>query len=277
MSFSAIAGITYRGISKALTMAIINPWAYRFSNEALLDIATTVARKAETYIADSLNELAADIIDIDERARLTDEIRLQALQISDIMIEQRIAAAISRYFLFRINPARLSLSYSKVRDNRQTGSGFIQDTHGNNGITYSYQGTMGMMRPAVSALKMPQLTPAWHYLQLFKRFFLHHNNDLIFVLDDEAIVGRLDTFTFDRNANDPWIIEYRFQATMYPGTEFSLLDGYVGAAFDAIKPTFETPLQSIVDPFKGDKPVSSSINVFEDTYGTLHAQELASL
>jgi hypothetical protein len=130
---------------------------------------------------------------------------------------------------------------------------------------------MGNMLPALSPLRMPELTPAWHYLQLFKQFFLMHDDDLIFILNDEVTVGRFDDFTFDLDANNPWIINYRFAVSVYPDTEFSLLTGGVGRAFLAIKPAM------IRDPFASRSPSTSAIDVFEDTYGAAHLKALNGL
>lgn len=265
-----------QALSKAFTMTIINPWAYMSSIEILTQMAITITAKAATNLTDSLIDAISDsgaIGDVDQSSNLYLEIRAQANQLAEILVAKlAISNYSTKYFMFRLNPNKLDKSFSKIRDNKLTGAGLVQDTHGNNGITYSYTGTMGSMLPALSPFRMPQLTPAWYYLQLFEKFFLEHDQDLIFLLDNEVIIGRFDSFSFGLDANNPWLINYRFQATMYPDTKYGLLDGYVGAAFNKIKPDIGIPL--LVDPFRGDKPTSSNIDVFADTYGKKHVEEL---
>ena len=264
-----------RSVSKSLTMCIINPWAYTTPVEALLQIGVTIAARAGVYLVESLSNITLSGIGDPNTQR---ELVKQAFQLSEIAIAQMaVAPNIAKYFLFRLNPTKLDKSYSKVRTNTQTGAGLVMDTYENNGVVYSYSGTQGMMRPALSFMRMPQLTPAWHYLQLFEEFFLKHGSDLIFVLDDEAAVGRFDSFSYGIDADNPWNINYRFQATMYPDTKFSLLSGYVGAAFAAIKPVGVPPSTIPGLSLLGENVVGSSINVFEDSWGAGHLNEIMGL
>ncbi len=263
----------FRGLAKAYTMTIINPWAYRMSTDILVQMGITVAARAATNLTESLFDLLGVASDDADKSNLEEELTAQAIQIEELVIAKfAISNYSTKYFMFRINPNKLDKSFPKIRDNKLTGAGLVQDTHGNNGITYTYAGTMGSMRPAFSPLRAPQLTPAWYYLELFEKFFLTHDQDLIFLLNKEVIIGRFDSFSFGLDANNPWLINYRFQATMYPDTKYGLFDGYVGAAFNAIK--LDSGIPIIKDPFKGDKPTSSHIDVFADTYGKKHAEEL---
>ena len=257
--------------AKATTMVVINPWMYVNSTTAMLQVATIVATKAAVYTMQSLQESLQASVGIDHANEWV-ESAAQASQMAELFIEQAgVAPNIAKFFIFRLNPEKLDRRYSKVRSNTFSGAGLIMDTHGNQGVSYSYSGTMGNMRPAIGSLRMPQLTAAWHYLHLFKRFYKHHDQDLIFVLDNEVSVGRFDTFDFALDANNPWLINYRFQATMYPGTEFGLADGYVGDAFNEVK----GEAMGIEDPFGvEDQPMVSKINVFSDTYGLKHIEEL---
>ncbi len=263
----------YSSIAKAFTMTIINPWAYTCTAEIIFQMGVTIAAKAAVNLTEAMFEMIGRSNPNVGESNLYAELTAQATQLAEMLVAKlAISNYSTKYFMFRLNPNKLDKSFSKVRDNKMTGAGFVQDTHGNNGIIYTYNGTMGSMRPAFSPLKMPQLTPAWYYLQLFEKFFLTHDQDLIFLLDDEVIIGRFDSFSFGLDANAPWLINYRFQATMYPETKYGLFDGYVGAAFNKIKPDVGIPL--LKDPFKGDKPTSSNIDVFEDTYGKKHVEEL---
>lgn len=259
-------------LSKSLTMVVINPWAYLTPTEALLQIGTTVALKAASYLGQSLSYL------VSMSTALQRELTQQAFQLADIAIAQMVAAPnIAKYYMFRLNPSKLDKSFAKVRTNVQTGAGLVMDTFANNGITYVYSGTQGMMRPALSVLRMPQLTPAWHYLQLFEEFFLKHKSDLIFVLDEEAAVGRFDSFSYGLDADNPWRINYRFQVTMYPDTKFSLFSGYIGSAFAAIKPLSVPPSAIPGLSLLGEEVNPSNVNVFEDTWGTGHINELGGI
>ena len=263
-----------RAASKAVTMSIINPWAYLTPIDALLQIGAVVAGRAASYLAQSLTNITLGVLD----PNLNRELVAQGFQLADVAIAQMaVAPNIAKYYLFRLNPSKLDKSMSKVRTNTQTGAGLVMDTYENNGTVYSYSGTQGMMRPALSPLRMPQLTPAWHYLQLFEEFFLKHKSDLIFVLDDEVSIGRFDSFSYGIDADNPWNINYRFQATMYPDTKFSLLSGYVGAAFAAIKPMGVSPSSIPGLSLLGEEIASSSINVFEDSWGSGHLKELSEL
>lgn len=265
-----------QGLAKVFTMTIINPWAYRMSTEILTQMGITIAAKAAANLTESLFDLLGKASDTLGKSNLYEELTAQATQMAEILVAKlTISSYSTKYFMFRLNPNKLDKSFPKIRNNKLTGAGLVQDTHGNQGITYTYSGTMGSMRPAYSPLRLPQLTPAWYYLQLFEKFFLEHDQDLIFLLDDEVIIGRFDTFSYGLDANNPWLINYRFQVTMYPDTKYGLFDGYVGAAFNNIKPDLGNPLALVVDPFKGDKPTSSHIDVFDDTYGKKHAEELS--
>ena len=266
-------------MAKAFTMTIINPWAYRSSVEILTQMGITIAAKAAVYYMDSLSQLYGNFggsINIAGVETTEEELRVAAVQMAEIAVAKfTISSYSTKYFMFRLNPNKLDKGFLKIRDNKLTGAGLVQDTHGNNGITYTYNGTMGSMYPALSPFRMPQLTPAWYYLQLFEKFYIEHDQDLIFLLDNEVIIGRFDSFSYGLDANNPWLINYRFQATMYSDTKYGLLDGYVGAAFNSIKPDLGNPLAVVSDPFKGDKPTSSHIDVFADTYGRKHAEELS--
>jgi len=255
-------------------MVVINPWMYMNATVALLEIAVVMASKASTYLLQSLQRSLQQEGALGNDQNSTTELTEQVFQMSELAIEQLfISPNLAKFFIFRLNPNKLDRHYSKIRTNTISGAGLIMDTYGNQGITYSYSGTMGNMRPALGLLRLPQLTAAWHNLYFFKKFFLDHDQDLIFVLDDEACVGRFDSFDFGLDASNPWLINYRFQITAYPDTEFNLLDGFVGAAFNAIKGT----ATFVIDPFATDLDNESSIEVFDDTYGIKHAQELYSL
>lgn len=272
------ASDAFRSLARAYTMTVINPWAYYEPVSILTDIAKTVTARAAIYLLQTLEADIRRVLGPAMQTNMAVELSQQALQVAETVVASlTISPALTRYFMFRLSPSRLDKTFPKIRDTRVTGAGVVMDTYGNNAVSYSYNGTMGSMRPAFSPsdlpIKMPQLTPAWYYLQLFERFFIQHNQDLLFVLDDEVVIGRFDSFSYSIDANNPWIINYKFQITVYPNTKWGLLDGYIGAAFATIKPDVGAPW--LTDPFKDDKPISSKINVFDDTYGKLHARELS--
>ena len=266
---SGVGGALQRATGKAFTMAVINPWAYHVAAEAQTEIAIQVAKKAAVYLASTLEQYIRRATPGGRNPALVTELTRQAFDLAEVAIARGMASQIQKYFLFRLNPSKLDKSFAKIRDNKLTGAGPIMDTYGNQLITYSYSGTMGNMRPAVSFLRMPQLSPAWHYLQLFEEFFLRHHEDLIFVLDNEVVIGRFDSFKYGLNADQPWLVNYNFQVSVYPETKFSLLTGGVGQAFLAIKPGM------MRNPFVGANDTSSAIDVFDDTLGHQRARELA--
>jgi len=269
-----MASAAYHSAAKALTMAVINPWAFSTPVEAVSKIALAVAAKATIYLVESL-EAQLRQTDEWETSNLTTELTRQGLELAEIAVEQLVAANYQKYYLFQINPRGLSKSFSKIRDNKLTGRGYTQDTHGNSLISYSYQGRTASMRPPLGIMRMPQLTAAWHYLALFEKFFLTHDTDMIFVWDDEAIVGRFDSFSYDLDADNPWMINYRFQISCYPDTKFGLRDGYIGAAFAAIRPSGIPDPRDVAAGMLPSAPRvgGSRIDVFEDTYGQLAARE----
>lgn len=257
-----------QSLAKAFTMAVINPWAYYTPAEAVSEIAVRVAQKASVYLAQALERHFRGVSVGGGGQNVATELSQQAFQIGELLIEQRLADNVAKYYLFRLNPGKLSKSFSKIRDNRLTGAGPVQNTYGNQLIGYTYNGTMGSMRPALGVVKLPQVTAAWHYLQLFEQFYLRHDDDLIFILDDEVVIGRFDSMNYDLDADRPWLINYRFSITVYPDTKFSLLSGGVGQAFQVIKPA---PVRMAFNT----RPLSSNIDVFEDVYGQQFLQTLS--
>lgn len=272
----AVAGASV--LTRSVTMTIINPWAWTTGAAALAGVAVAVAARAAIYAAEEINNLAklngggvhGDTTSIGPYQVTTAEALQQGLDTAHIaMVDQWLASDMHKYYTFRVNPSKLDKSFSKIRDNRLTGGGFAQTTYGNNLVPYAYQGSTGSMLPAVS--RMPQLSPAWHYLALFEKFFLEQDRDLIFVLDDEAIVGRLDSFSYGLDADNPWKINYRFQGTMYPDSKFSLLNGYVGAAFNTIGAgggfVAGNLANSIAEQLGVGGQLGSDVDVFEETFG----------
>lgn len=261
-------GMGRRVLGKSVTMTVINPWGFVSAQQAIIEMAVKVAQKSAIYMAQSLEQYFRSAYPGSAGTNFLTELTQQAFQMTELLVERGLARELSKYFMFRLSPQKLSKSFNKIRDNRLTGSGPIMETHGNQLITYSYTGTMGNMRPAISALRFPELTPAWHYLQLFEQFFLKQNGDLVFILNDEVVVGRFDSFSYDVDANNPYIINYKFSVSIYPDTKFSLLSGGVGQAFKVIKPVQGG------SPYRDLSPTSSAIDVFEDTYGDALLNEI---
>ena len=256
-------GLASRAIKKAITMAVINPGSYRTSSEIFLELGKVVALKAATYLIEELQ----NIVDLNNDSNsLVKEVRAQAFQFAEILIARKLAVNLAKYYTFRINPSGLDKSFSKIRDNKLTGLGPTQDTLGNNLVQFSYQGSTGNMYPPLRGTRMPQMTAAWHYLALFEEFFVRNDDDLIFILDDDAVIGRFDSFSYGLNADNPWEIKYRFQISVYPNTRFSLLNGWVSEAFKFMQPArsiSRSALNDLVDAGSGQ------IDVFEETIGIL--------
>jgi len=178
----------------------------------------------------------------------------------NIAIRSKAAANIDKFFTFYISPTTLDRTYTKIRDNKLTGGGMVQDTRGHQLIPFNYTGYVGNLRPLIG--RSWQLSVPWLYFALFERFFVNQNADLIFVLNDEAAIGRFDSFRYGLDANSPWSIKYTLNASIYPGGIFNLESGYLAEAFKQISPMAYTNF-SVQDT----DPASSGVSVFEQVFG----------
>ena len=249
-------------ISRSLTMTIINPFAFTFAAEAAaaLYIQTTM-RAAHTLATALIAETGS--ADWDQAA-----LKQAILSLADSLIGIWQYSNLDKYFSFYLSPTTLDKTFTKIRDNKLTGAGPMQGTYGAQLIPFSYSGVVGnLMPPAIPYLNIqmrsPQLSPAYFYFAMFEEFFARQDNDLIFLLNGEASVGRLDSFKYGLDANNPWNIKYSFSASIYPNGTFGVLNGSVWDAWALIQPMKEKKFSSNENPFG-----QQGIDMFEEVYGT---------
>lgn len=155
------------------------------------------------------------------------------------------------YYRFRINPIRTQEGYKKIIDSKLTGGGFDLDTRGAEMIQKRFQCTTGSLIPVevVSlitdlAIKIPVVSDAGDLLRrnpklsgsyikftAFKHFWQLHNDDLLFLFEDDAYLGRLTSLDIDEDSLRPYEITFSFDLQIYPGKFFNLYTGYINEDF----------------------------------------------
>jgi len=248
-------------------MTVINPRAFELASEIVYAIVkSTLARAGVLFAEEFKNILQQHGVIGSANTNAAAEIEATLFQAAQLLVQQQIANDIDKYYTFRINPSKLDKKFGKIRDNKLTGRGNVQQTHGNQLTTFSYSGTMGNMyppfsTPGIDLIRAPQLSVAWHALAMFERFFLEQDGDLLFVFEYDTFVGRLDSFSYSMDANNPWLINYQFQTSMYPNMKWSIMDGWVVKAFEEIRPVTDIVLNVPT------LPQLTSIDVFEEVHG----------
>lgn len=162
------------------------------------------------------------------------------------------------YYRFRVNPIRTQEGHKKIIDSKLTGGGFDLDTRGTELIQKRFQCTTGSLIPVevVSlvtdlAIKVPvvsdvdealrrnpKLSGSYVKFTAFKQFWQLHNDDLLFLFEDDAYLGRIGSLDIDEDASRPYEITFSFDLQIYPGKSFNLYTGYVNEdLFQSFKST----------------------------------------
>ncbi len=130
-------------------------------------------------------------------------------------------------YSFRINPSKLQTNHEKLDRFPLTKAGYEIQSWGNGLSTFRYQGTSGVLRPDADAGFLSSLGPsfdirqtfAWQRFKEFETFYLTHKGTAVFMywIDyPHDWEGRLGEFSFERDAEKPFIINYSFKFTALP-------------------------------------------------------------
>lgn len=251
---------------KSLPLTIINPNAFttlgeikaRFLKDSILETIGSNMFEIVSGLTNVVNAVAPKVGTI--IGNIAQEIYKQ-----NGLFEDNLA-----YFRFRINPNKLSVSNKKILSTKYTGSGYDIDTRGNELIQYKYTGTSGSLVPynffdsvGIPMLKQlfevlnigasiagaserfpelssnPKLSEAYLKFLLFDLFWRYNNDDLLVFWEDNCYVGKLNSFNFNLDANNPYQIIWDFDLQVYPDFVYNVYTGWISEAdFSNIKNTF---------------------------------------
>jgi hypothetical protein len=128
-------------------------------------------------------------------------------------------------YVFTINPSKLGISRKKVERWTLTKFGFERQFWMNDLCVYQYQGSTGTFRPDEKQIIDNYTfditkTKAWQDFTNFENFYLSRCDERSVQMKDLGrdftLVGSLDDFSYDKDANDPFRIQYKFKFTGIP-------------------------------------------------------------
>lgn len=137
----------------------------------------------------------------------------------------------SNYYKFLINPQTLRMDYQKLQSEEETSDIAIINTYRNKPVGMSFSGTTGSLIPKTilklkpdemgklpidSLLKNPRLSVAWMKLKQLERFYEITNSDIAILFDLDLYIGKFTSFSYSRNAENPWQIDYDVSIKIYP-------------------------------------------------------------
>jgi len=149
------------------------------------------------------------------------------------------------YYKFLINPTNFRMTLNKLQSVEDTSDLTIINTYRNAAPTMTFSGTSGCimnrffienMDPGQnsfpktvqgSMVRYPKLSTAYLKFRQLEKFYNDTNSDVVIVYDMDMYVGKMSSFNYNMDANDPWQIKYDMTFRLYPGLNlhtFSIYD-----------------------------------------------------
>lgn len=141
----------------------------------------------------------------------------------------------TKIYKMRINPTTLKVTQAKQMTLNEYGNEEFELQIWKNKLdTYSYTGTTGSLVPGktfiASGMDDIRLSQAWQKFEIFKKYFSDTNSMLAVIYEDEIFLGFFaGSFSFDRDAHNPFQIKYTFDLKVIPSTRMNLFTGMLGA------------------------------------------------
>lgn len=146
----------------------------------------------------------------------------------------------TKVYKMRINPTSLKVTKQKQQTLVEYGNEEFELQNWKNKLdTYSYAGTSGSLVPGKTFIQNGmddlRLSHAWQKFEIFKNYFSDTNSLLAVLYEDEIFIGFFGgSFTFDRDAHNPFQIKYNFELKVISSTRINLFTGQLGKAGAAI-------------------------------------------
>jgi len=250
-----------RGLSRSMTMTIIDPFSFDDSDYRLVKAARPTSSEAtlsSSVLKKKLNNtnrawfaltrnkiLAASAVSLlqetvnsvvaavgTKTGGITAAISLLLASLS-LLVDSKLARYVVR---LNVSPNREQNNLNKVFDEYYTGQGHQLELQDNALEQVTYSGSTGAMitSPAIERLLAeadpefrvpPHLSVSYIKFSFLKRFFLEKKDFLIFFIEDRIFLGKFITFTFDVVADDPHQIKYTLVVRRWPLTETNIFGG----------------------------------------------------
>jgi hypothetical protein len=148
------------------------------------------------------------------------------------------------YYKFLINPQNFSLSHSKLQSVEETTDLTIINTYRNASPTMTFSGISGstlnrafielmdpnqIMFPSDlrgAMVRYPKLSTAYLKFRQLEKFYNETNSDVVIVYDMDIYVGKMSSFNFNMDANNPWVINYTMVFKLYPNMSLHTFSAY---------------------------------------------------
>lgn len=152
------------------------------------------------------------------------------------------------YYKFLINPQNFSLTNNKLQSVEETSDLTIINTYRNASPTMTFSGISGCTLNRLflevmneegsfpsdiggAMARYPKLSLAYIKFRQLEKFYNQINSDVIIVYDMDMYVGKMSSFNFNMDANNPWVINYTMTFKLYPDLSLHTFSVYDYAPF----------------------------------------------
>jgi len=157
-------------------------------------------------------------------------------------------------FQFRINPKVMSYNQPKLYNITKYGFGnYVVQPYGNDLLKISIQNTTGRLIPSDPVRRYlkkvlsittffnqylildPRFSNAYWNFELFKIYYRDRNKKLIIVFLDKLIIGLINNFNYNWDANDVHQIKWNLDITASPNEVFDMNKNNLTDVFSSLK------------------------------------------
>jgi len=214
------------------SITFMNPANMELSDVVYDQLVGAVKHEVSSVLRGILTGLVnMAVLGADRERQVSNILNGSLSDISDLKFSSLFEDISLRSFAFKVNPAKVQISKSKLNSTVLTGAGWKTNYwgRGNAMVDFAYSGAFVNLVPlpifAKLGIRDPRLSRNWINLALFQRFYEGANSDLIMVYDEEAWLGVLNDFKYTIDADNPWAIQYSFRFSAYPDSNVNLLSG----------------------------------------------------
>lgn len=144
------------------------------------------------------------------------------------------------YYKFLINPQNLTMTFQKLVNEEESSDMTIINTFRNKATTMAFSGVSGSTLPLTfmsafnqetklpseTEARYPKVSATWIKFRQLEKFYNEINGDVVVLYDMDLYVGKLISFNFSLDADNPWVINYDLQLRIYPGMILHTLSVY---------------------------------------------------
>ena len=150
-----------------------------------------------------------------------------------------------KYYKFLLNPQNVNFTHAKLQTVSEASDITIINTYRNSATSLSISGISGNLLPidfmkavgAESALptetmaRYPKLSSAYIKFRQLEKFYKEVNTDIVMMYDMDLYVGKMVSFDYNQDANNPWVINYNMNFKLYPQMMLHTLSAYDYSSF----------------------------------------------